>query len=313
MRVIEDAWNAPGAAGGVIGTIGNFDGIHLGQKAILERVTDRARESSQPSVVVTFEPHPLAVLRPQEAPPRLTTQRQKVALLESLGVDVMAVVRFTEEFARTPAEVFVREFLHAKLGMREVYVGSRFAFGRRREGNLALLRRMAGELGFDCFGVEEVLHDGKPVSSTRIRRAVTAGRVGAARAMLDRPYAVCGSVVRGEGRGKKLGWPTMNLALASEILPADGVYASRVAFTAAGTLLDGVTNVGRRPTFNGSRERVVECHVFDFDREVYGQEVELSFLKRLRGERAFSSVEALRTQIAEDARVAREYLATEGC
>ena len=313
MRVIEDAWKAADRDGGAVGTIGNFDGLHLGQRAVLDRLIERARETALPSVLVTFEPHPLAVLRAEGAPRRLTTRPQKLALLETLGIDTVAEIRFTDEFSTTPAEVFVRDFLLAKLGLREIIVGCGFAFGHHREGDLAFLSTLAPKLGFECLGVEEVLHEGEPISSTRIRRAVAAGEVDAASAMLGRSYAVSGSVVRGDGRGKDLGWPTINLALTSEIVPADGVYAARVKLSGTGDQLDGVTNVGFRPTFDGSAERVVECHIFDFDLEVYGQTVELSFVKRLREERAFSSAEALVEQIAEDARRAREYLASESC
>ncbi len=313
MEVIQDAWNAPGLAGGAVGTIGNFDGVHRGQRAILERVIGRARDLGLPAVVTTFEPHPLTVLSPQEAPRRLTTAQQKARLLEAQGVDILAVVRFTPEFSETPAEVFVRDYLHGKLGLREVYVGSRFAFGRRREGDLEVFKRLAADLGFQCHGVDEIHHDGQPVSSTRIRRAVTAGRVETAGVMLGRPYVMGGVVVAGDGRGKGLGWPTMNLEPENEILPADGVYASRVTFSATGQCIDGVSNVGRRPTFDGDQARVVECHIFDFDREIYGEKVELSFLTRLRGERLFTSVDALTEQIAEDARLAREYLAAQKC
>jgi riboflavin kinase/FMN adenylyltransferase len=313
MQVIDDAWNAPGLAGGAVGTIGNFDGVHRGQQAILEKVIGRAGELRLPAVVVTFEPHPLVVLSPQEAPRRLTTVQQKVKLLTAQGVDTMAVVRFTPEFSETPADVFVSDYLHGKLGLREVYVGSRFAFGRRREGDLRVFKKLAAKMGFECHGVDEIHHDGHPVSSTRIRRAVTAGRVETARVMLGRPYALGGAVVAGDGRGKELGWPTMNLEPENEILPADGVYASRVVFSATGDTRDGVSNVGRRPTFDGDRARVVECHIFDFDREIYGERVELSFLSRLRGERVFTSGETLTEQIAEDARQAREYLAAQEC
>jgi riboflavin kinase/FMN adenylyltransferase len=313
MRIITDSWHSRQLPHGTVAAIGNFDGIHRGQRAIFNRVTARATEKDLQSVVVTFEPHPVAVLRPDEAPPRLTTLEQKAKLLEEIGVDVLAVVDFTAEFSQNPAQVFVEEFLHQKLGVDEIVVGSRFTFGRQREGDLGLLETMATQLGFAVRGIEEVEFGGEPISSTRIRRAVRTGDLEQANAMLDRAYSIRGLVARGKGRGKTLGWPTINIEPQSDLLPADGVYVSKVEFPQLASFHGCVTNIGCRPTFPNSPRRVVESHILDFGQEVYGAEVELHFLDRLRDERAFPSGEALAEQIAQDVAKAREYLAGDRC
>jgi len=313
MRIISDAWHSRELPHGVVAAIGNFDGIHRGQQAIFSRIIALAVEKDLQSVVVTFEPHPVAVLRPEEAPARLTTLEQKTRLLDELGVDVLAVVSFTAEFSQTPAEVFVEQFLHQKLGVDEIVVGSQFAFGRQRQGDLELLERMASRLGFAVRGIEEVEFRGEPVSSTRIRRAVRVGNVEKANAMLGRAYSIRGRVSRGKGRGKTLGWPTINIEPQSDLLPADGVYVTKVVLAQFASSRGCVTNIGCRPTFPNSPRRVVESHILDFDQEVYGAEVELYFLERLRDERAFPSAEALAEQIAQDVAEGREYLAGDRC
>ena len=313
MRVYRDAWQRDELPRELIVTVGNFDGIHTGQRRVLDLVIGRARETGLGSAVVTFEPHPLAVLRPGEAPPLLTTAAQKERLLAETGIDALIVVRFTPEFARLPARRFVRDLLVGRLAAREVYVGASFAFGRDREGDLSLLQAMGDSFGFAAFGFEEVSYRDAPVSSTRIRAAVAAGEVEEATRMLGRPYSLSGIVVRGDGRGRGLGWPTANLEVENELLAADGVYVTRLDIAALGQSLPSVTNVGTRPTVYRKHPRLVECHVLDFDRDIYGERVELELLSRLRPERKFSSVEALRRQIGEDAAAAREYFAAASC
>ena len=313
MRVHRDAWQRDVLPRELIATVGNFDGIHVGQRRILELAVARARETGLRSAVVTFEPHPLTVLRPERAPALLTTAAQKEALLAEAGIDELVVVRFTPRLSRLPARRFVREFLVDALAVREVYVGSGFVFGRDREGDLPLLRAMGASFGFAAFGFEEVASDGAPVSSTRIRAAVATGEMEEARRMLGRPYSLSGIVVRGDGRGRGLGWPTANLEVENELLPADGVYVTRLRIAALGESLGSVTNVGTRPTVYAKHPRLVECHVLDFDRDIYGERVELELLRRLRAEEKFSSVELLRAQIGRDAKAAREYFASADC
>jgi len=257
--------------------------------------------------VVTFTPHPLKIIDPARAPLLLATRERKAEMLERRGIDVLVEVAFTPDFSRTPARRFVRELLHQKLGMKEIYVGEGFTFGHRREGDLSMLRAMGKDFGFDAFSVDPVSHDGAPISSTRIRELLSQGLVAEGAAMLGRPYALTGIVVRGAQRGRTLGWPTINLASDNELIPQDGVYVGRVRLSGSEEWLPTVVNIGRRPTFKDEMERVVEGHILDFDGDLYGTRVALGLLERLRGERAFDGIEELKQQIAVDAQAAREY------
>jgi riboflavin kinase/FMN adenylyltransferase len=309
MLVVHDAYTSTDLPLGGIVTIGNFDGVHRGQRATIDRVVSRANELSAPSVVITFEPHPLAILRPEQAPVPLTTPQQKEKLLEQSGVSAELILRFTPEFAKIPAQQFVQDFLHGWLGLREIYVGEGFVFGHKREGNVGLLRKMGESLGFQVVGVEEVTWKGERISSTRIRRAVGEGRVGEAGSMLGRPYAIAGVIMRGDRMGQKLGWPTANVAPENKLLPADGVYAGRIFFPTYPAAFDCVTNIGTRPTVYENYQRVVESHILDFKQNVYGERVEVSFYKRLREERIFPTVMDLSAQIARDVEATRDYFA----
>jgi riboflavin kinase/FMN adenylyltransferase len=311
MLVVHDAYNSHSTdlPRGGIGTIGNFDGIHRGQRAIIDQVVARAAELGVPSVVITFDPHPLAILRPDQAPVRLTTPEQKEKLLREAGVAVTLILRFTPELARVPARQFVREFLHERLDLREIYVGESFVFGHEREGDLELLQEMGRELGFQASGVREVIWSGERISSTRIRRAIGEGKVEDAAAMLDRPYGISGVIARGDRMGKRLGWPTINVVPDHKLLPLDGVYAGRVFFPSFPASFDCVTNIGTRPTVYENYQRVVESHILDFKADVYGKRVEVSFYKRLREERIFPTVMDLSAQIARDVEATREYFA----
>lgn len=310
MLVFKDAFAAIEAPRGGVVTIGNYDGVHRGQRAILDQVRRRARALGGPALVVTFEPHPLAVLRPGSAPPRLTTVAQKEALLAAAGIDALLVVRFTEEFAATSAEVFVEQFLAGQLGAREVHVGSGFCFGQGREGSFAMLAELGARLGFSAHAVPEVTHNGSRISSTRIREAVAAGRVEEAAEMLGRPYGLAGLVVRGDQMGKRLGWPTANVGKHDQLLPADGVYAGRIHLPGVPATFTGVTNIGTRPTVYEHYQRVVETHILDFSTDIYGQPVEVRLFRRLREERIFPSVMDLSAQIRRDVDATREYFAS---
>lgn len=309
MHVVHDAYSSQSTdlPRGGIGTIGNFDGLHLGQRAIVGRVVARARERGVPAVVITFDPHPLAVLRPDQAPVPLTTPQQKEKLLTEAGVDVVLILRFNSDLARVPARQFVRELLHSRLDLREVHVGRSFVFGNNREGDIELLQEMGGELGFQAFGVEEVIWAGERISSTRIRRSIGEGKVEDAAAMLGRPYAISGVIARGDRMGKRLGWPTINVAPDNKLVPLDGVYAGRAYFPGFPATFDCVTNIGTRPTVYENYQRVVESHVLDFKADVYGKRVEVSFYKRLREERIFPTVMDLSAQISRDVEATREY------
>lgn len=307
MHVVQDAFNSSDLPRGGVATIGNFDGVHRGQRAILDQVVARAEELRVPAVVITFDPHPLSVLAPERTPVALTTPKQKETFLAEAGITHMLAVRFTPELARVPARSFVSGFLHEKLRLREIYVGREFQFGQGREGNLGLLREMGTELGFSAHGVDEVVHAGERISSTRIRRAIAEGNVAEAAELLGRPYTITGSIARGDRMGQKLGWPTINIMSDNKLLPADGVYVTRVFFPSYPATFDCVTNIGTRPTVYENYQRVVESHVLDFKANVYGQRVELRFHKRLREERIFPTVMDLSAQIGRDVESTREY------
>jgi riboflavin kinase / FMN adenylyltransferase len=292
-----------------VATVGNYDGIHLGQRAVLDRVVERARSLGTPSIAITFDPHPLRLLAPARAPRRLTTEEQRARLLGDVGLDALLVLPFTRELAATPAEEFVRRVLGAELEVREIFVGSTFAFGHGRKGDLALLRRLGRELGFAATGVPELELDGAPVSATRIRRALDHGRADEAARLLGRAYSILGTVEHGDRRGSEIGFPTLNLGTENEILPAHGVYVARTTFADRHDRFPGVANVGLRPTIGKDLRPLAEVHLFDFERDCYGARVEVEFLQRLRPEHRFASLEELREQIGRDARSAREYFA----
>ena len=310
MQVIQDALRSPDLPYGCVLTIGNYDGIHRGQRSVIDKVVERAKVRGSQAVVVTFEPHPVAVLRPDEAPARLTLDSQREALLRDAGVDALLVVRFTREFSETSAESFVREFLHGKLAVEEIYVGEDFVFGKDREGDIYLLEDLGEELGFIAEGVPEVTFHGEVVSSTRIRQAIREGDAEKALELLGRPYSIAGEIVRGDRMGKRLGWPTINVQPENEHLPSDGVYACRVSFPSMPASFDCVTNIGTRPTVYENYTRVVESHILGFSADVYGETVELLFFKRLRAEKLFPSVMDLSAQISKDVETTREFFAT---
>lgn len=307
MHVLRDPLRATDLPRGGVATIGNFDGVHRGHRRILEAVVERARSAKRPSVAITFDPHPLSVLRPDEATPRLQTLRQKEGAIEALGIDWLLVIPFTRDFSLIEPEDFARGFLGERLRVSQVVLGAHFAFGRGKRGDLALLRRLGPECGFVADGVEEVLHEGEPVSSTRIREALSRGRVVLARDLLGREYEIDGIVAKGERVGRKIGYPTINLAPENELFPADGVYVTRIEIRSFGRLFDSVTNIGRRPTVYEDFSTTIETYVFDFSANVYGERVRLFFFDRLREERRFPSVMALTEQIGRDIEATREY------
>ncbi|MGI9591227.1 MAG: bifunctional riboflavin kinase/FAD synthetase [Myxococcota bacterium] len=294
-------------------TIGNFDGVHLGHRAILETVVERARAHGGQAVVYTFEPHPRKVLQPGRAPQLLTTLDQKLELLSDAGVDVVIVEPFTLEFARTPAETFIREQLHARVRPVEVYVGYDFHFGRDREGSMRLLTETGPMLGFAVTIIPEVTIDAGDVNSTRIRELLGVAELASANEMLGRAYTIRGTVAKGDQRGRTIGFPTANLDTENEVLPAPGVYAGRLRLLDEGVgapskTLPTVTNVGTRPTFHEDGRVLAEAHLIDFEGDLYGRHVELSFEHHRRPEQRFPDVEALRAQIHTDVAEARRRL-----
>jgi riboflavin kinase / FMN adenylyltransferase len=307
LHVVRDPLRETDLPRGGIATIGNFDGVHLGHRRILETVVARAREASRPSVAITFEPHPLSVLRPDRAPRRLQTLHQKEEAIEALGVEYLLVIPFTRDFSLTEPEEFVRAILRDRLAVSELYLGSHFAFGRGKRGDLALLKRMGPECGFVASGVDEVFYAGEPVSSTRIRTAIARGEVQTANEMLGREYELDGLVAKGDKVGRKIGYPTINLEPENELHPADGVYVTQIHIRSFGRRFDCVTNIGRRPTVYEEFDTTIETFVLDFSANVYGERVRLFFFERLREERKFPSVTDLSAQIARDIEDTRRY------
>jgi riboflavin kinase/FMN adenylyltransferase len=283
-------------------TVGSYDGLHVGHRRIIATMIARARERNLRSVVVTFEPHPRIVLAGGSPCPvsLLTTLDEKISHLEKMGIDLLFVVRFDREFASRSSESFIREVLVGLLGARQVTVGYDHGFGHDRSGSGATLRTLGAECGFSVEVVDEVLVDGEPVSSTRIRKLLVEGRVREANSCLGAPYLVSGAVVDGLKRGRELGFPTVNLSRADscKLLPANGVYAAK-------TVIDGrewpaMMNIGTRPTVSNDGSVTVEAHILGFSGDLYGREMIFSLLEYIREERRFESLDLLREQLEAD-------------
>jgi riboflavin kinase / FMN adenylyltransferase len=280
-------------------TFGVFDGLHLAHQQIMSKVVERARALGLPPTVVTFDPHPRAVLRPQTAPPLLQTFEQKMDGLERLGIQQAVVLNFTPELARVTADDFLSNIIFGRLDAREVYLGHGFAFGHNREGNFALLKRAAEQRGRAAEEVPEMIIRGHRVSSTMIRRLLTSGRINLARRMLGRAYGIESRVIEGRKIARsQLNYATANLKPHNTVIPTNGVYITLTL--AEGEWRRSITNIGNKPTFGGDAEVTVETHLMDFDRELYGEKIRVRFLHRLRGEKRFESVDALRAQIESD-------------
>jgi riboflavin kinase/FMN adenylyltransferase len=292
-------------------SVGVYDGVHLGHCTILEPMAAGAHAAGSPAVVLTFDPHPAVVLNGPREGFLLTSPAERAERLAELGVDVLVTFPFNREAAATPARAFV-ETLQAHLGLRQLWVGEGFALGHNREGDIPTLAEYGRELGFSVNAVRPLEMGGAPVSSTRIRGHLAAGEVEAANALLGRAYSLRGTVAPGDGRGRTIGIPTANLSVTAErAVPANGVYAGRARL--GGESHPAVTNIGVRPTFEqATPRRTVETHLLDFEGDLYGREVELSFAARLRGEQKFDGVEALVTQIHADIERAREVVGEEG-
>jgi riboflavin kinase/FMN adenylyltransferase len=302
LRSISDLSALPGP---LFLAIGVFDGVHLGHQAVISTSARHARDEGGTPVVVTFDPHPTKVLRPQDAPHLLTATQHKIALIRDLGVTHLLVLHFDRSFAATAPEDFVGQLVaHAK-PLREICVGHEWSFGKGRAGNLALLKQLGATHHFAVVGVQAVTMNGEVVSSTAIRRAVAEGDLTKATQMLGREYTILGTVKAGEQLGRKLGFPTANLSAHSEQFPPNGVYVIEARL--ADALYRGVANLGYRPTVNTEKpERLLELHLFGLNRDIYGEEVEVRFLRYLRPEQKFENVEALAAQIARDVAQARE-------
>ncbi len=334
MNVLRSIAELADIAGPVVLAAGVFDGFHLGHRAVIERAIADASAARGTPVVVTFDPHPAAVLRPQSAPPLLTSTRHKLRLLADAGVAHVLVLDFDAAFAAKPPEIFIGELAAACRPLREICVGEDWAFGKNRAGNLSLLTALGQQLAFKAIGLPPVTVDGKAVSSTAIRAAVEDGALAAAARLLGREFSVLGTVVEGRKLGRTIGFPTANVRPESEQLPPNGVYAVRavIGSAAAGETrradfqnpkseirnpksecppasvgaCSGIANIGVRPTVSGdSVNRVLEVHLFDFSANLYGRDIEVFFQHFVRAEQKFPSLDALRAQIASDVRAVR--------
>jgi riboflavin kinase/FMN adenylyltransferase len=290
-------------------SVGNFDGVHLGHQTLVAVAVADARVSGGTAAVLTFDPHPSRILSPDRAPEALMTVDQKAEVLGGLGVDRLVVLPFTRELSHETPDEFARLVLQGAFGARVVVVGSTFRFGRGRAGDVALLARLGEAMGFRVHGLDPVMHEGTPISSSRIREALARGAVEAASRLLGRRFFVDGTVVRGAGRGRTLGFPTANVAPMNEMLPGAGVYAAwcRRLDDPGRVPQAAVVNVGRRPTFGGGA-MTLEAHLLDVQGDLYGRALRVEFQERLREERAFPGAEALAEQIERDVARAREVL-----
>jgi riboflavin kinase / FMN adenylyltransferase len=309
MKIFHGTDNA-GILRGTVLTLGVFDGLHLGHQRIMQTVVESARINRAVPTVITFDPHPRAVLHPENAPPLLQTLDQRLAAFEVLGIEQTIVIRFDQNFAAQDAETFLRDIVHERLQAREVFLGRGFAFGKNRGGNIELLRKISRELGFFADEVPEVRLRGQRISSSKIRAFLSEGKVNLARRMLGRPYGVEGQIIHGLKRGRTIGFPTANLKPHNRVVPKYGVYATA-------TLIDGkwrrsITNVGVRPTFEDAQNPSIESYIFDFDGDLYGDVLRVRFLHRIRDERKFGGIDALKAQIEKDTRRALDYFSRSG-
>lgn len=305
MELVRGLHNLRPAAQGCVATIGNFDGVHLGHQAVLGQVAEKAQELCASSAVITFEPQPQEYFAPESAPPRLTRFREKVLALRRFAVDRLVCLQFNRGFAALSAEVFIRRVLVEGLRVRYLVVGDDFRFGHGREGDFALLAAAGAEHGFEVANMHTFRVDGERVSSTRVRSALAAGDLAAAERLLGRPYRMSGRVAHGDARGRSIGFPTANLHLHRKAVPVQGVFAVEV-LGLEGEPWPAVANVGNRPTVDGVRT-LLEVHLLDFSGDLYGRQLHVNFLRKLRSERRFESFDALREQIGRDAAAAREF------
>jgi riboflavin kinase/FMN adenylyltransferase len=307
MELIRGLHNLRPRHRGSVATIGNFDGVHLGHKAIYRHLIEKGQELGLPATVITFEPQPLEFFSPEAAPARLTRFREKLLAIRDTGVDRVMLLEFNARLATMSAAQFVRRLLVEGLAVRYLFVGDDFRFGRGREGDIDLLRREGAARGFAVDNMSTFAVEQRRVSSTLIREALRDGDLRAAERMLGRPYRICGRIAHGDKRGRTIGFATANIDLHRRVSPVRGVFAVRVHGLAEG-VCPGVANIGSRPTVAGDSRYLLEVHLFDFDREVYGEHVQVELIHKIREERRFGSFEELRRQIQSDAFEARARL-----
>ncbi len=308
MELIRGWHNLRPRHRGCVATLGNFDGVHRGHQAVLQQLSQKARELKLPATVIVFEPQPREHFQGAAGvPARLTRLREKILALRQQPVDRVLCLRFDEKLAALPAESFIDEILVAGLGIRYVVVGDDFRFGARRKGDIALLRQHGQQHGFEAAPMHSVMVGGERVSSTRIRDALARGDLAQAEKLLGRPYCMCGRVAHGDKLVRTLGVPTANLHLHRLATPLHGIYVVRASGRDIGTV-SGVASIGHRPAVNGERT-LLEVHLFDFNREIYGHYLQIDFLHKLRDERNFDSLDALKHAMQTDMNQARAWFA----
>ena len=310
MELIRGKLNLRPQHRGCVATIGNFDGVHRGHQAVFRALKEKAREYGLPATVILFEPQPMEFFLPQQAPARLTRLREKLEQIHRCGIDRVLLLEFNRALAEMAAATFIDEVLVQGLGIRHLYVGDDFRFGAGREGDYTQLVAAGDEYGFSVESMDTVCHDECRISSTRIRDALLAGDLATAEACLGRPYQIFGRVSHGHERGRTIGFPTLNIPLHRRVSPLRGVFAVTVQGLDPKEL-PGVANLGTRPTVSGGKRPLLEVHLFDFDRQVYGAHIGVTFVERIRDERKFDSFDQLRRQIVVDAAQARRILQLE--
>lgn len=288
--------------------IGVFDGVHLGHRKILESAVKIAKEMRAQAAAITFNPHPASVLTPENAPPSLISFKHRLRLMRSIGIKRCVVINFTKRFAKTAPESFVKNILVNKLNAGWVVIGEDFSFGRQRQAGCDFLKKEGKRFGFAVMPVKIVRYKGHPISSSLIRHCIRKGSLAFAKRLLGRPFTVLGTVVRGRRLGRELGFPTANINPHHEVVPPKGVYA--VLVNAGGDRFGGVLNIGRRPTFYGryreDEEPTIEVYIFNFSKRIYGKDIEVEFVRKIRSEKKFKGPETLKRQIKEDVQNAKE-------
>ncbi len=303
MELIRGLHNLNESHRGCVATIGNFDGVHIGHHAVLNQLKKKALELCFPTTVITFEPQPQEYFSPEDVPPRLTRLREKILAIREHAIDRILCVRFNRMFANLTAEEFIRQVLVDGLAIKYLVVGDDFRFGKDRSGNFSLLREAGKKFGFEVASTATYYLDDLRVSSTRIRNALSEGGLECAKKLLDRHYDMCGRVAHGDKRGRTIGFPTANIYLHRQKTPIKGVFAIKMEGLAEASI-NGIANIGTRPTVDGTRT-LLEVHLFDFDRDIYGAYVNVKFLQKIRDEKRFESFDDLQGQIQKDVEVAK--------
>jgi riboflavin kinase/FMN adenylyltransferase len=289
-------------------TIGVFDGVHIGHRRIIKKVVKKAKYLGASSVVVTFDPHPLYVVHPTARPPRIMSLQHKLEILKELGIDICLVIRFSKKFSSLRNEGFVKRILVDKLNTSKVIIGENFKFGKDKKGTLKALLRLGEKYSFSVEGLKAVRKKGRIVSSSLIRELISRGDLRGASRLLERPVSVLGTVVGGHGRGRIIGFPTANIDPHHEVIPPSGVYAVKIRLQ--NRMFNGILNIGKCPTFKSKTdvEPTIEVHIFNFNKNIYGKNIEILFMKAIRKEKCFSSKEDLNRQIKRDVKLTKRYL-----